>query len=144
MDYHSTYFTWDQEYEAGKWYARRRGPGRTPAKRREPIYKRTADAGYAAVRALNPSTGEKVWDYKMRDMSERGHADDAARPLFSGSREGYFFALDAEREALWKRYLGGAVMASPVTYMVDGRQFISVACGQSLFTFSLGNAGWEP
>jgi len=29
------------------------------------------------------------------------------------------------------------VMSSPITYMVDGRQFISVACGHSLFTFAL-------
>jgi alcohol dehydrogenase (cytochrome c) len=145
MDYHGTYFSWDQEYEQGKWYAGGAVQAATPATRREPIYKRTPDAGYATVLALNPVTGEKVWGYPMTDMSESGLLTTSADLLFSGSREGYFFALDAKTgKLLWKRYLGGAVMASPVTYMVDGRQFVSVACGQSLFTFSLGNASREP
>ena len=59
--------------------------------------------------------------------------------LFSGNREGYFFALDARTgKELWKRYLGSQVADSPVTYMVDGTQYVSVAAGNSLFTFSLG------
>ena len=48
-------------------------------------------------------------------------------------------ALDAATgKMLWKRYLGGQVVASPITYMADGRQYVSIASGQSLFTFALG------
>src|SRR5437879_3242016 len=65
MDYHGTYFSWDQEYEQGKWYAGGAVQAATPPTRREPLYKRTPDAGYAAVLALNPLTGDKVWAYPM-------------------------------------------------------------------------------
>jgi hypothetical protein len=40
------------------------------------------------VRALNPATGEKVWDYKMRDASDAGILTTASDLLFSGNREG--------------------------------------------------------
>ena len=77
----------------------------------------------------------------MIDVSESGLLTTAANVLFSGSREGYFFALDAKTgKLLWKRYLGGAVLSSPITYLVDGRQYVSIACGQSIFTFKLREA----
>jgi outer membrane protein assembly factor BamB len=137
-DYHGKYFSWDQEYEQGKWYAGGAVRAELPATRREHTFKRSPEAGYGAVRALNPRTGEKVWDYRMTDVSESGLLTTAANVLFSGNREGHFFALDATNgKLLWKRYLGGQVMASPITYMVDGRQFVTIASGQALFTFAL-------
>ena len=50
----------------------------------------------------------------------------------------YFFALDAQNGALlWKVAVGGSVASGPMTYSVDGQQFVSVAVGSSLFTFGL-------
>jgi alcohol dehydrogenase (cytochrome c) len=58
--------------------------------------------------------------------------------LFSGGREGYFFALDAHTGApLWKANVGGTVASGAMTYSVNGRQYVSVAAGNSLFTFAL-------
>jgi alcohol dehydrogenase (cytochrome c) len=137
-DYSGRYFKWDQEYEKGKWYTGGAVKAVVEPTRRTPQFKRAHDAGYAVVRAIDPITGQKVWDFPMTDMSESGLLTTATNVLFSGSREGHFFALDAGTgKLLWKRYLGGATMASPITYIVDGRQFVSVATGQSLFTFSL-------
>jgi alcohol dehydrogenase (cytochrome c) len=108
-----------------------------PPTRREPVVTRDTKDGYAAVRALDPLTGRMVWDYKMQDMSESGLLATASDLLFSGNREGYFFALDARTgKLLWKKYLGGQVIASPVTYMVNRRQYVSVAAGHTLFTFA--------
>jgi len=60
--------------------------------------------------------------------------------LFSGGREGYFFALDARNgELLWKATLGGVVASGPMTYSVDGKQYIAVSAGNSLFAFALKN-----
>ena len=74
----------------------------------------------------------------MRDVSDAGIVTTASDVLFSGNREGYFFALDARSgKELWKRYLGSQVAASPITYMVDGVQYVSIAAGHSLFTFGL-------
>ncbi len=137
-DYHSTYFTWNQEYEKGKWYAGGGVKAPVPPTRREPIMKRCTEDGYAAVRALDPVTGKKIWDFPMGDMSESGLLTTASDILFSGNREGHFFALDAKTgKLLWTKYLGGQVIASPITYLVNGQQHIAIAAGTSLFTFRL-------
>jgi glucose dehydrogenase len=74
----------------------------------------------------------------MRDVSDSGLLTTASDLLFSGSREGYFFALDAESgKLLWNRQLGGQIAASPITYTVAGRQYVSIASGNALFTFGL-------
>jgi len=140
-DYHTNYFTWEQEYEAGKSYTGGGARGPIPSIRREPFIKWGPEWGYGVVRALNPVSGEKVWDYKMRDVSDAGILTTASDLLFSGNREGYFFALDAKTgKELWKKYLGSQVAASPITYTVDGVQYVSVAAGHSLFTFGLKTA----
>jgi alcohol dehydrogenase (cytochrome c) len=137
-DYHTNYFTWDQEYEAGKSYTGGGARGPIPSLRREPFLKWGPEWGYGVVRALNPATGEKVWDYKMRDVSDSGILTTASDLLFAGNREGYFFVLDAKTgKELWKKYLGSQVAASPITYTVDGVQYVSVAAGHSMFTFGL-------
>ena len=141
-DYHTTYFQWDQDYEPGKSFTG--GAARAPFQsiRRDPFIKWGPEWGYGVVRALNPATGEKVWDYKMRDVSDAGILTTASNLLFSGNREGYFFALDAKTgKELWKCYLGSQVAAAPITYTVDGVQYVSIAAGHSLFTFGLGRTG---
>jgi alcohol dehydrogenase (cytochrome c) len=137
-DYHGTYFAWDQKYEQGKWYAGGGVKAPVPPTRRERIVTRDTSDGYAAVRALDPLTGKIVWDYKMQDMSESGLLATATDLLFSGNREGHFFALDARTgKLLWRRYLGGQVIASPITYLANGKQYVSIAAGHTLFTFAL-------
>lgn len=137
-DYHTTYFKWDQTYERGKSFTGGTARGPFPSIQRERFIKWDPDWGYGVVRALNPATGDKVWDYTMRDVSDAGILTTASDLLFSGNREGYFFALDARNgKELWKRYLGNHVAASPITYQVDGKQYVSVAVGTALFTFGL-------
>ena len=101
---------------------------------------RTTEHGYAAVRALDPATGKVAWDFKMQDMSESGILTTASDVLFSGNREGWFFALNAKTGALlWKKYLGGQIIASPITYQANGKQYVSIAAGTSLFAFALND-----
>jgi glucose dehydrogenase len=58
--------------------------------------------------------------------------------LFTGGREGHFHALDARTgEEIWKASLGGQIVMAPVTYEVNGRQYISVISGNSFVTFGL-------
>jgi outer membrane protein assembly factor BamB len=58
--------------------------------------------------------------------------------LFTGGREGYFYALDARTGAeLWRTSLGGQITMGPITYAVDGRQHVSAISGNSLVTFAL-------
>jgi alcohol dehydrogenase (cytochrome c) len=101
---------------------------------------RREEEGYGAVRALDPKTGEKRWEFKMVDWTESGILTTASDLLFSGGREGNFFALDARTgEVLWNTNLGGDVASGPISFGVDGRQYVAVSAGTSLFVFALSD-----
>ena len=94
--------------------------------------------GYGAVRAFDPKTGVRKWEFKMADVTGSGILTTASDLLFAGGREGYFWALDARTGAeLWRANLGGQVASGPMTYAVNGRQYVAVSAGNSLFTFAL-------
>jgi alcohol dehydrogenase (cytochrome c) len=58
--------------------------------------------------------------------------------LFSGGREGYFYALDARNgELLWRVNVGGLVASGPMSYAINGRQYVAVSAGSSLFVYAL-------
>ena len=58
--------------------------------------------------------------------------------VFAGGREGYFLALDArDGSLLWKANVGGNVASGPITYAVNGRQYVAVSAGNSLFAYAL-------
>ena len=102
-----------------------------------PIY-RTEEEGYGAVRAIDPRTGERKWDFKMVSYTESGVLSTAADLVFSGGMEGNFFALDAvDGRCLWKVGLGGTVANGPITYSVDGHQYVAVAAQGALYAFGL-------
>src|SRR5207249_2281191 len=99
---------------------------------------RKEDEGYGAVRALDPITGQRKWEFKMNDVTNAGVLTTASDLLFSGGREGYFFALNARNgQLLWKVSLGAVIASGPMTYSVGGRQYVAVSAGNSLFTFAL-------
>jgi alcohol dehydrogenase (cytochrome c) len=99
---------------------------------------RTEDEGYGAILALDPLTGEQRWEYKMVDFTDAGILTTASDLLFSGGREGDFFALDARTGALlWRFAVGGQVQSGPMTYAIGGRQYVAVNAGNSLYTFAL-------
>jgi alcohol dehydrogenase (cytochrome c) len=96
------------------------------------------EEGYGVVRAFDPRTLDQKWEFKMNDITWAGVLSTAGDVVFSGGREGYFFALDAKTGALlWKIPLGGQVNSGPMSYSVNGRQYITVAAGTSLFAFAL-------
>ena len=74
------------------------------------------------------------------DVSDSSMLTTASDLLFTGGREGYFHAIDARSgELLWNVGLGGQIVMAPVTFMVDGVQYVSVISGNSLSTFALGD-----
>jgi alcohol dehydrogenase (cytochrome c) len=96
---------------------------------------------YSAVRAIDPKTGEKKWDFRQSvPQTEAGILTTGSDVLFSGSRDGNFYALDArDGKLLWKTNLGPSVAAGPMSYGVNGKQYVSIMVGSSLFTFGLRN-----
>jgi alcohol dehydrogenase (cytochrome c) len=106
--------------------------------RRSPINNWTDEVGNGATLALDPKTGQARWRFRQFDVTDAGILTTASDLLFTGGREGYFFALDARDGALlWKASLGGQVAMAPVTYSVDGKQLVSVIAGHTLVTFGL-------
>ncbi len=139
MNYSSTFYKREAKYSPGNRYVG--GWFRSsisPIERREIPRGSFESEGYGAVLALDPSTGEKKWEFKMVDVTDSGLLSTAGGILFSGSRAGNFFALDAGTgKVLWTRYLGGQIAASTITFLADGEQLISVVSGHAVFTFGL-------
>jgi alcohol dehydrogenase (cytochrome c) len=139
MDTYSTYIKRPAEYTEGQ-----RFTGALPVmsvRMLQPgpmINRRLPEEGYGAVQAFDPRTGEKKWEFTMTDVTDSGILTTASDLLFSGGREGYFFALDARSGALlWKASVGGSVSAGPMTYSVGGRQHVAIAAGSGLFVYAL-------
>lgn len=106
--------------------------------RSTPINNWTDEVGHGAVMAMNPRTGETEWKFEQFDVTESGMLTTASDLLFTGGREGYFHALDAwTGELLWKASLGAQIAMAPITFMVDGKQYVSVISGHTLVTFGL-------
>jgi alcohol dehydrogenase (cytochrome c) len=99
----------------------------------------TTDDVYSAIRALNPETGEKKWDFRLSAPStEGGILTTAGNVLFAGGRDGQFVALDArDGKLLWETNLGPSVSAGPMTFALNGKQYVSIQGGSALFTFTL-------
>ena len=99
---------------------------------------RTEQEGFGVVRALDPRTLDPKWEFKMSDTTWGGVLTTASDLVFSGGKEGYFFALDArDGKLLWRMALGGQVNAGPMSYAIDGKQYIAINVGNALFTFAL-------
>jgi len=113
-----------------------------PNLRRGPINNWTDAAGHGAVLAMDPATGEPVWKFRMTDVTDTGVVTTANDLLFSGGREGYLQALDARTgKLLWKTNLGAQMLNNPITYAVNGRQYVAAIAGLSLFVFVLPTDG---
>ena len=106
------------------------------------------DPGFGAIRALNPKTGDKLWEYRTHTKPWSGVLTTASHLLFGANggwlsrgreeMEAYFFALDGDNgRELWRINLGGTMAANPITYMANGRQMVTMPAGGAIFTFSL-------
>ncbi|HMD35355.1 MAG TPA: PQQ-dependent dehydrogenase, methanol/ethanol family [Vicinamibacterales bacterium] len=112
-------------------------PG-VPGLRRGPINNWTEAAATGAVIALDASTGDQKWKFPMTDVTDSGILTTASDLLFTGGREGYFQALDARTGTLlWKASLGAQIVNGPITYAVDGKQYVATISGLSLCVFGL-------
>ena len=93
---------------------------------------------HSAIRAIDPATGDRRWEFPTKPRSSAGITTTAGNLVFSGTVEGYFFALNAETgEELWHTSVGGRVHSAPMTYAVDGKQYVTIAAGNVVFTFGL-------
>ncbi|MGG7564950.1 PQQ-dependent methanol/ethanol family dehydrogenase [Rhodovulum sp. DZ06] len=83
-----------------------------------------------AIRAIDPTTMEQKWEVKNNAPLWGGVMTTAGGLVFYGTPEGYFKALDADTgEELWKFQTGSGIVGQPVTWEMDGEQYVSVVSG---------------
>ena len=88
--------------------------------------------------AIDPSSGAIKWEHRVVTPPWGGMMSTAGNVVFGGTMEGVIFALNATSgERLWTFASNGPVYASAITYLADGKQFVSIPAGDVLVTFGL-------
>lgn len=82
------------------------------------------------LRAMDPKTGKEVWRYNNTAPLWGGVLTTAGNLVFTGTPEGYLKAFDARTgKELYKFNTGSGIVGSPITWTMDGEQYVSVASG---------------
>ena len=135
---HASFNKTDAEYKEGERFTGGAPIPTRPGLRAGQVTNKREEDGYGAVRALDPVTGVKKWEFKMTDVTQSGILTTATDVLFTGGRDGFFQALDARTgKLLWRVNAGGEVAMGPMTYAVNGKQYVAFAAGGSLFVYGL-------
>ncbi|HEU4550163.1 MAG TPA: PQQ-dependent dehydrogenase, methanol/ethanol family [Rhizomicrobium sp.] len=92
-----------------------------------------------AVKAIDTRNGEIKWTTPLAAPSlSAGVLATRGGVVFVATTEGQFMALDsATGKPLWNFRTGARMSASPISYAVDGRQYVAIAAGNMLYTFAL-------
>jgi alcohol dehydrogenase (cytochrome c) len=95
-----------------------------------------------SIRALEPRSGKKVWEFRPPPRvglaQKMGGLLATSGGIVFGGDDTWLYALDAKvGKELWKINTGGIIAAAPITFAVDGKQYITVAAGRTVLTFSL-------
>ena len=92
------------------------------------------DDAWAAVRAFEATTGKLKWEFKLLSPGFSSLLSTAGGLVFGGTDEGNFFALDAETgKPLWDTQLGANIRGIPVSFAIDGKQYVAIGAGFALF-----------
>jgi alcohol dehydrogenase (cytochrome c) len=93
---------------------------------------------WGAVRGLDAATGNVKWEHKLFSPPWAGVLSTAGSLVFGSTNEGQVFALHAETgKPLWRYQTGGQGRSNPISYSVDGKQYVAVAMGNALHVFGL-------
>jgi quinohemoprotein ethanol dehydrogenase len=109
-----------------------------------------ADAGHSVLKAWDPVAKKVIWSVETPGISNGGTLATAGNLVFEGLADGYLHAYSAQDGAdLWSFYAGVAVTGVPITYSVQGRQYVTITAGPlggSTAGFGAISArwGWDP
>ena len=82
------------------------------------------------ITAVDVATGNTKWQYLQRPYNYSAVLATAGGLVFNGDAARYFFALDIDTgKKVWEVRLGSMCCGYPVSYSVDGRQYIAVVAG---------------
>jgi acido-empty-quinoprotein group A len=100
----------------------------------------------ASLRAIDVQTGKTKWVHPYpgteisgpRPEAQGGILSTAGGLLFAGGPSGHIIAYEpATGKILWHSGLHSTLSNAPITYALDGHQFLLVAAGDTIYTFSL-------
>ncbi|MBK7931092.1 MAG: PQQ-binding-like beta-propeller repeat protein [Bryobacterales bacterium] len=100
------------------------------------------DPGTKYLRALDIETGKIVWDVPQAGPTDgkrvAGTLGTAGGLLFYGDALGYFIAADERTgKTLWRVPLNATMKTSPMTFSLNGEQYIALAVGSNILCFGL-------
>jgi len=120
------FYKTNQEFAAGEWY------------QASGVENPNKSHGTGTILAVDPATAETKWRFDLVTTPSAGILATAGGLVFTGDPQGYAIAFDARTgKVLWKFQTGGPIAAPPITYSVDGTQYIAVAAGGSMIAFAL-------
>jgi PQQ-dependent dehydrogenase (methanol/ethanol family) len=93
--------------------------------------------------AIDVATGKTLWKYDDRAIM-MSLLTTGSGLIFGGDSNGYFKAFDQENgELLWQINIGSPVSGYPVTYAIDGKQYVAVSTGFSIVAATAGSLAPE-
>jgi alcohol dehydrogenase (cytochrome c) len=98
------------------------------------------EPGTKVLKAIDLATGKIVWEYPQIGpaTSWGGLLSTAGGLVFFGDDSGAFAAVEAPTgKPLWHFHTNQLWKASPMTYMVDGKQYVAIAAGSNILAFGL-------
>lgn len=99
----------------------------------------TEEREWGLLKALDPKTGETKWEFRYNRAPWAGTLSTSGGLIFSGDEDGYLMAFDAQNgQNLWKMNTGNRLVTAPITYVVEGRQYVTMPSGAAVLTFALG------
>ena len=120
------YYKTQQEFVEGLWYQ----ASTVGAIATEPLTGR--------LLAVDPTTGDIKWQFETVSAPTAGVLATAGGLVFTGEKEGYFEAFDARNGKLLYRFqTGGTISAPPVSYLLNGKQYVAVTAGSSVMAFAI-------
>ncbi len=90
------------------------------------------------VTALDPLTGAVKWKFPLYSSPWAGTLATSGNLVFAGDEDGYLMALQADTgKLLWRVNTGSRLVTSPITYQLDGKQYVTMPSGSAVLTFAL-------
>jgi alcohol dehydrogenase (cytochrome c) len=94
------------------------------------IFVGTGEEQYGLLSAVDLNTGKVAWQKKVKDPMIGGALATAGGVVFTGTKDRRFLAFDARSgRELWSFAAAAGVNAPPITYAIDGQQYVAVAAG---------------
>jgi len=88
------------------------------------------------IQAIDYKTGKIRWSHRWESGARAGLMSTAGNLLFAGDGSNNLVALNATTgDPLWHANLGAGVGNGPITYQLDGAQYVVVAAGDTIWSF---------